>query len=149
MEIKEEKFHALIYSNVTLIVVALLLAFLLWNGCNKNQRQLDMTNALLDSLHTTRNNLGQETATRITLQTDYKSLQRINARVGSELQELQKVVGKQTVTAIIQKVVTHDTVYVATVVAGDSCNPVYESVYNDKWSSMHVFSSRDTTAIEY
>lgn len=130
----------------------ILILFLMERGCNEtNLRQAQsLLSATQDTLHTVRNKLGQETASRIAFQTSSEYFKRnLKSTTDSMLQKLIKEVTKNTVSATQVKSVTASNGWVWPEMTGDSCDPVYKGVFVSVWDSVNIAASRKKITFGY
>ena len=133
---------------IILTIIAIVLAMLLYKGCNDTKMMSSNYNAALTELNKYRNNNSQEVSTIIALQADYHELQQMNDRLNGTISDLKKQVSKKSETVIIQKVITTDTIYVNTTVI-DSTNCHLQAHYNDEWANINIDINKDSARIDY
>lgn len=138
------------------ILFALFLVLIgIWTGAKQYQKALLQSQAntagLIAGMQQYKNKMGQEISTKQSLILSNRELQSIHAADSSVIKQLQKIVNKNTQSALIVTVATTQTVAATTSVipnATDSCKPTYKSLHKDQYSEHRVTANADSTHIE-
>ena len=151
------------YLILSAIIVIAILILLLNRSCRKNERFDNMQNiysAINDTLVKTRNELGQEVASKQALFGDITTFKRMIGVKDSTVLALQKLVNKHTHTATILN--TTSTIHTAgatdTIVLRDTVHindsttivyPEYKKIFTNKWYWANVSSNKDSTILKF
>jgi len=153
-------YHLKIRNHVN-IIVYLIAAFLLIHACNKSREVDGIKNVLeasRDSLRSSRDKHGRETAKRLVLEGDYRTLKLFTKDKDSVIAELTKKINKKTYAAAIihksnQKA---DTLInlpnkppLIIMEGGTNCNPKYTGKFSDAWRSYKFSVGKDTAILDY
>lgn len=143
------------YLNIVFLLVIVFLALLLLRTCNKKDHLKnfeDMYNASQDTLHTTRDVLGRETASKAILYGDVDNLKKIN-------KELAAQVNKNTISATIIRsstggvftstttITRYDTVFKQDTLI--VLYPEYHTRYENQWENFDITATKDTFLVNY
>lgn len=140
-------------------IIALLIIILLAQRCDSSHRQsIDNSNlkAMSDSLHISRNSLGQEVVTTSVLTGSVNSLKsELKYTKDSAWQVINKLLDKNTDNVVYTSVVTSEDGKTKTTVSvdsnklkKDSCKnyiyPVYKTSWSEKWSTGSITANKDS-----
>lgn len=150
------------WQTVAIIALLLVIFFLILRSCNQETKvagYVAIQRVLEDSLHTEINKSGQQTAHILSLQTSVKELKQIHTH-DSLLLRIQKNVTPTTTAAVSFDDITHRKDSAVTEIRFpniipisdtpcDTIWPEYESTVIGPWDTIHVWSSRNKTTVEY
>jgi hypothetical protein len=151
-------------TTILLSGIVVVLCVLLQRSCSKNEEAenfQDMYNASMDTLHKTRNELGQEKTTTSLLLGTVGNLQALNSSKDSTLRKLQKLVDKKTISATVLTTSTGNTVSSATTStqSRDTIRstkdsliyiyPQYNTEFKNRWENFNITANKDTFLVKY
>lgn len=142
------------------IAVILVLVFFTWKDCTRGDSFEAMYLASNDTLHTTRNKLGQEETKTALLYGSKKDLEKIIADKNSAIGKLQQLVDKNTISATYLSVNTGNVISSATdtIIMRDTVKgpdgisyvyPEYRDTTLNKWESIIILANKDSVHIDY
>ena len=154
-------FQKISLTNIILLGVCLLFAFLYYKGCNGKDDGIsqEMYEASQDSLHKVINSLGQEETKTKLLMGSVDDLKKMSSSKDSSIQRLIKLVNKKTISASVISNTTSNTTTTATIsnskdtVRGkDSLiyiYPEYSKRDSNKWEQIYATANKDSFTIKY
>jgi hypothetical protein len=141
------------------IPLILICLFFLWKGCNKGDSLERMITAKDDSLHQTRNTLGQQKTTTTLLYGTISDFKKIHTSDSSQLGKLQKLVSRLTISATVLNTVTGNTFSspTGTITSADTVKkdslvyvyPEYTTDYTNRWERFKIKANKDSFDIQY
>lgn len=118
-----------------------------------------MYNAASDTLHQTRNELGQQLTTTSLLYGSVSDLKKLHAADSSALAHVQKMVDKLTLSATYLATATGNVINATPQIVEDRDTvwhdsvayiyPEYKTAYENKWERFNIRSNRDSTIVDY
>lgn len=145
-----------------LLIVCVVLAFFLSSTCNKIKKGKQFESmyvASQDTLHKTRNALGQEVAVKDLLYGDVSNFKKLIAGKDSTLAKLQKIVDRKTISATVLDNSTSNEIHshTNTITGHDTIRkhdtlfvyPEYSTIFKNRWEDFNVKANRDTFLIDY
>ena len=156
-------FQKISLTNIVLLGVCLLFAFLYYKGCNGKDDGIsqEMYDASQDSLHKTINSLGQEETKTKLLVGSVDDLKKLSSSKDSSIQRLIKLVNKKTISASVISNTTSNTTSSATIShARDTIRgkgkdsliyiyPEYTKRDSNKWEQIYAKANKDSFTINY
>lgn len=141
-------------------LLILVLCVCLRNGCKQSESFEKMYKASADTLHQTRNELGQQKTTTTLLYGSVNGLKNLHAIDSSALSKVQKMVDKLTISATYLATITGNNIKTPTgkVLIHDTIKgkngisyvyPEYSTQYENKWERFKVVANKDTTKVDY
>ena len=154
------------YITIILLVTVVVLVLLLQRSCKRietGDNFQNMYNASQDSLIKTVNALGQEKTTTTLMYGEVNNLLKLNSQKDSSIAKLQKLVGKNTISATLFGTSTSGSVTIATtsvkpndtvIVVKDSIvyltiYPEYNLKFSNRWEDFNITARKDTFLLNY
>lgn len=141
------------------VALILLLLVCLKNGCTEIDRFESLYNAASDTLHQTRNELGQQMTTTQTLHGSIDDFKKLHAADSSALAHIQKMVDNLTLSATYLATATGNVVNTTPQVIEDRDTvwhdsvayvyPEYKTTWENKWERFNIRSNKDSTIVDY
>ena len=142
-------------------VLVLILCVCLRNGCIQSDSFEKMYKASSDTLHQTRNQLGQQKTTTSLLYGSVKSLKNLHTIDSSALAKVQNMVDKLTISATYLSNITNNSVTGVTTVTPVTAHdtivkngikyiyPEYRDTITNKWEYLIMAANKDSFRLQY
>lgn len=141
------------------ITVIAVLLFACLRTCRNGNSFKAMYDAAQDSLHQTRNKLGQQETHTASLYGSYSDLMKVHAADSSAIGKLQKIVDRHTISATYLNTATGNTITSSTgsVISRDTLwkdsiayvFPEYRDTINNKWEHFIIAANKDSFHLDY
>lgn len=141
---------------ITIIAVLILIS---WKSCNNANSFQSAYEASQDTLHQSRNKLGQEETKTAMFYGKYSDLKNIHANDSSTIGKLKQLIDRNTISATVFSATTGNNISSSTdtVISRDTVwknniayvFPEYRDTINTKWEYMTIAANKDSMNIQY